>query len=110
GGDATEVEQRVDVFIGEILFLTGGGSGPSACDAAKFKLAGKIAFGKLKCHAKAVTKDEAVDQGCLDKQSEKLVAGTAKAEAKPDCTVTGVPLDSSIDDLVADAVAQITSP
>jgi len=39
--------------------------GAQKCAAAKLKAAGKKAYGKIKCHQKAITKSAAVDSECL---------------------------------------------
>jgi len=68
-------------------------SGPSKCQAAKAKEAGKAAAAVAGCVSKAAGKGLArgvtVDDACVDKAIDKLLAAYAKADGGADCTTTG---------------------
>ena len=53
-------------------------AGPSICEAARLKAAGKKARGKLTCNAKAATTGTAVDPICIQKAEAKYQAAFAK--------------------------------
>jgi polyhydroxybutyrate depolymerase len=69
-------------------------AGPSACEAARLKAAGKKAARKLGCHAKAAMKGAAVDGQCLDKASAKLAAAFAKTSG---CSGDEATVESVVD-------------
>src|SRR3989442_12179011 len=54
-------------------------AGPSKCEAARLKAAGKKASAKLKCNAKAVAKFVPVDSACIQKAETKYQAAFGNA-------------------------------
>jgi hypothetical protein len=72
----------------------------SKCAATKIKRAGDKGGAKLKCHTKAVAKDEPLDAECLTKAEAKLAEAFAKAEAKGGCPTVG---DAAVIEAVVDA-------
>ena len=79
------------------------------CSSTKLKAVGKDGDGNLKCYAKALTRNEAVDGACLAKSRSKHDDKFANAESKGGCTTTGDADDLGLitDDFVADVVAAI---
>src|SRR5262245_42748504 len=81
--------------------------GAQKCAAAKLKAAGKKAYGKIKCHQKAITKSVAVDSECLTKAETKFLADIVKADAAGTCSGTAADLEDQVDAFVAALVANI---
>jgi hypothetical protein len=110
-GDGAAIEAKIDAFIAD-LAGTLGGPGPSACSSAKYKEAGKKAYGKLGCHRKAAQKGVPVDPACLAKAETKYNAGFAKAEAKGDCVTTGdaAAIEAKVDAFIDDVLAELSLP
>jgi hypothetical protein len=52
--------------------------GPSTCESARLRAAGKKAAGQIKCNAKAAAKDAAVDVDCIQKAEAKYQAAFAR--------------------------------
>src|SRR3989442_10666515 len=72
----------------------------SKCESKRLKAAGKKAYGKLRCYAKAALKDIPVDSspgGCLDKANAKFMTGFDKVTG---CTGDGQ--DATIETLIDD--------
>jgi hypothetical protein len=70
-------------------------AGPSKCEAARLKAAGKKARGKLNCNAKAAANGSPVDSACIQKAETKYQAAFAKTTG---CTgdATGVENDVNL--------------
>src|SRR5438552_7034976 len=82
------------------------------CTSKKLKAAGKKAFKKSNCYAKAVKKGEDVDPGCLCAEDAKLTDAFTKAEGLDTCIAgTGdAPLIAgTVDAFVIDLVDELTS-
>jgi hypothetical protein len=79
------------------------------CTAAKVNAAGKSAAGHMACHAKAIGRGVAVDEGCLAKAGAKFAAAYAKAEATGGCTVGNADATATlVDTCVASVVDAIS--
>src|SRR4029450_8317673 len=81
--------------------------GAQKCAAAKLKAAGKKAYGKIKCHQKAISKTVAVDSECLTKAETKFQADILKADAAGTCSGTAAGLEDQVDALLRALVASI---
>jgi hypothetical protein len=75
--------------------------GPSKCESARLKAAGKKAKGILGCAAKAAAKGIAVDAGCIQKAKDKFTAAFAKTTG---CTGVQGTVESDVD---GDCVAKL---
>jgi polyhydroxybutyrate depolymerase len=80
--------------------------GPSTCEAARLKAAGKKAASKLNCHAKAAMKGVAVDSACLDKASTKFAAAFAKTSG---CSGDETTVENTVDDTCVDALVTLSA-
>jgi len=92
--------------------LVGMSTSASSCTSKKLKAAGKKAFKKSNCFAKAVKKGEQVDIACLCGEDSKLSDAFTSAEDSADC-ISGAGDASSIggivDAFVTDLDAELTS-
>ncbi len=112
GGAAATVSGEIDDFVAAVATaLAGGGtSDGQRCAAAKLKATGKKASGKLACHARATSKSEAVDPGCLAKAEAKFTSSFASADARYACAAEGdaATIETGhVDPLVAEVVAAV---
>ena len=106
--DASTVEGKVDNFIAALdTMLDNGMTTASKCTSKEWTAAGKKAFAKLKCHAKAVGKGQPTDATCLTTAEMKFSTAYAKAIDAGSCltaadagTVEGQ-VDGFVDDLKA---------
>jgi polyhydroxybutyrate depolymerase len=78
--------------------------GPSACESARLKAAGKKASSRLTCYAKAATKGGAVDTACLDRASAKFAAAFAKTSG---CSGDAATVENAVDDACVDALVTL---
>lgn len=101
-GFAASLAAVVDSFVADVVVATPP-AGFEKCAAAKQKIAGKAAAGKLGCHAKATKSGVAVDPNCLQKAGDKLAASYAKEHAKSGCGTFAVApaVDARVDTFVA---------
>jgi polyhydroxybutyrate depolymerase len=81
-------------------------AGPSPCEAARLKAAGKKAAHRLTCHAKAATKGVAVDTACLDKASVKFAAAWAKTSG---CSGDATTVENVVDETCVDALVTLSA-
>ena len=114
-GDDGLVESAVDACVSSILSALGAGSPPpppASCLQAKIKAASKKASSKLKCWAKAVGKNTAVDPTCLAKAELKFNASFAKAETKTGCAQLGdaSTVETAVDSCVSNLTALLPGP
>src|SRR5437867_4444366 len=103
-------------FLIGVAVLVLGGAGvraatdPAAkCSSTKRKASGKKAAGKLKCHAKALTKGVGVDPFCLGKEEAKFSAAFEKAEGKGGCFTLGdaAAVECKVDEVVDVAAGEL---
>ena len=102
--DLGAARNLVDQGVTDLTGMLPAGSGQAAgrCAFSKRKAAGKDAKSNLSCRAKAVKREEAVDENCLTKASAKLTKKFIKAEARGGCETLG---DDSAVDAEADSIA-----
>lgn len=62
----------------------------SDCDAAKSQAAGRETKSLLACHAKVAAKGATVDADCMTKARNAFANAFQRAEAKGNCTTTGI--------------------
>ncbi|HLY38299.1 MAG TPA: hypothetical protein VKU61_09705 [Candidatus Binatia bacterium] len=106
--DAGTIEGKVEgVITGLDTTLDNGMTTASKCTSKEWTAAGKKAFAKLKCHAKAVGKGQPTDSTCLMTAGTKFSAAYAKAIDAGSCltsadagTVEGQ-VDGFVDDVKA---------
>jgi hypothetical protein len=93
--------------------LPAAAADPAAvCSASKRKAAGKKASAKLKCVAKAVSKNLPVDPLCMTKAEDKFELAFTKAELKGGCLTVGDagPIEASVDLCVDQIRVQLGIP
>jgi hypothetical protein len=78
-------------------------AGPSKCEAARLKLAGKEASRKLACNATAAKKGVAVNPACIQKAEAKYRAAFAKA---PGCSGDEKTLETTVDQQCVSALGR----
>jgi phosphatidylinositol-3-phosphatase len=111
-GLATTVQAAVDQFEGDTNAAVGNANATrtlSKCDSKKVAAIGKKAFGKLKCHAKAVSKGLGVDPGCLTTAEGKFGLAIGKALALPDCSnaSAAAALETIVDEFVDQVIGDL---
>jgi ELWxxDGT repeat protein len=106
-GDTAALASAAGAFVDTaVTTITGGAAGPNKCDSKKITAAGKEAFKKAKCYAKAASSGKVLDLTCLSKEGTKLVAAFIKAELGGGCSAVGDAgaLESQVTAFVADTV------
>lgn len=63
--DESEIEDKVDAFLDDVVTDLVNAPGPSRCTSRKLTLAGKEASSLSECHAKAASEGVAADPACL---------------------------------------------
>lgn len=113
-GDATAVEAGIEAFVQSLVTALpdGGTKDGGKCASGKRKAAGKKAMAELLCYAKSAIKNVPVDTECLGKAAGNLGKAFAKAEKKAGCTTTGdaATVESAVDAIVAQVVAELSAP
>jgi hypothetical protein len=111
-GDAGAIASALDAFVTGVTtaLADGGTSDGRRCAAVKLQATGKKTSTKLGCQARAVTKVQAVDPGCLVKAEGKFVRAFAAADARYVCAAEGDAATiegAHVDPLVAEIVAGV---
>ncbi len=102
----------VGLILATALLAPSGAAAISNCTSLKYKVAGKAAFAKAKCHASAVAKGTVVDAECLARAEQKFTLVWDRAERKADCVTTGdrIAAQSEIDAFVGELVDTLEPP
>jgi hypothetical protein len=79
------------------------------CAAVKIKAAGKEAYGKAKCHQRAMLAGTPVEAACLASVESKLAVAVAKANFLGSCPGTVDALDFGTDECVASLLASVAT-
>jgi hypothetical protein len=79
------------------------------CVAAKLRAAGKKAADKLRCHARAATRDSSVDAVCLARAEARFTLAVAKADRLGPCAGTTDPIETLVDACVDALVSNAPS-
>lgn len=87
--DADALEAKVDAFVEDIRAALWTDE-PDENDCASFKLraAGRTAYCKLGCRARAALRLSPVNGSCLVRCGHRLATSFARAERRPGCTTT----------------------
>jgi hypothetical protein len=108
---AGTVEGKVDSFIAALdTTLDNGMTTASKCTSKEWTAAGKKAFAKLKCHAKAAGKGQPTDPTCLTTAETKFSAAYAKAVDAGMCLNPGADagtVEGQVDGFVDDVKATL---
>jgi hypothetical protein len=110
--DAAAVEGTIASAIGAFVSdLTPPTQDKAAlkCAALKIKAAGSKANDKIKCHATAFGKGQAIDPSCLTRANSKFANAFLKAQAKGGCATTGdaPTIEGIVDGLVDGVVSKL---
>lgn len=104
GGTVGQCGGLADACVDAVVDVLPDG-GPSACEAARLKAAGKKAARKLGCHVKAAMKGEPVDTECLVKASAKFAAAFAKTSG---CSGDEATVENAVDTECVDGIVVLS--
>jgi len=109
-GDQAAVQSQIDGCVNQLLGATPITTGLEKCGAAKIKAAGAKAAAKLTCTSKSAGSGKPLDQACIGKAETKFSTAIGKADAKGQCPGTSAGLESVVDNVCFNPVADALPP